>query len=102
MAENETPAVPPDPYPGVPATEAAAPVAAPKSPWAASKPIEPVKDPAVRMEPPPDPGSPFSRGLPGNGGDAGTGPSEMMLAGMGRIMEQQKQILEMLKGGARF
>ena len=106
MAENQDTSAavppPPDPYVGGSPAEAQAKPDAPKSPWAAAQPLVPVKDPAVRLEPPPDPYAgrlgPASQGQIAGGG----GSNEMIMAGIGRILEGQAQILEMLRGGARF
>ena len=103
MAENQTTAGQPlpDPYADQAPGDVLAGDSTTKNPWASSQPPAPVQDPAVRLEPPPDPFADFGRGQPGEKA-SNAGPNEMLLAGMGRIMDQQRQILELLKGGAKF
>lgn len=101
MAEdNAMPdAAPPDPHPGqAPADVQPEPM--PQSPWGPDKPLPIVKDPAVRMEAPPDPGAEFL-GRFSRPGQA-MGPNELLMAGIGQILDQQARMMEMLREGAKF
>ena len=113
MAETDTtPDAPDDPYAHAPpqAPQAAPPAQAthpgqaspPRSPWTAAQPPVAARDPAVRLEAPPDPYAGKWGPAPRGSSVGDSGANEMVLAGIGRLLEQNERILELLKGGARF
>jgi hypothetical protein len=59
-----------------------------------------LRDPAVKLETPPDPGMAFLAGRLTTTGQGGS--NDLILAGIGQILDGQARIIEILKGGARF